>query len=114
MQKITKQKRPLEKVIQLAICDYLALKKYFFWRQNTTPIFDPGKNGGFRSMPKYSMKGVPDIILIRDGGKVCFLEVKRPQEKLSENQIVFQTNCLALNADYFKVTSLDDVIAIGL
>jgi VRR-NUC domain-containing protein len=104
----------LEKEIQLAICKYLELKKYFFWRQNNVPIFDPGKGGGFRSMPKYSMKGIPDIIVIKQDGKVCFLECKTPTNTQSESQKIFQKKCEEKNAEYFVVTSLDDVQAIGL
>ena len=59
-------KQPLEKATQLAICDYLALRKHFFWRSNTVGMFDPTKKV-FRAMPKYGISGVPDIILIKDG-----------------------------------------------
>ena len=106
-------KEPLEKAIQLAICDYLSLKKYFFWRQNNVPMFD-WKDKTYRAMPKYSLKGVSDIILIRKGGKVCFLEVKRKKGILSEHQIEFKRRCEEVGAEYYMVTSLDDVIAIGL
>lgn len=105
-------KQPLEKEIQLAICDYLALKKYFFWRQNTTPVFDPTKQV-FRAMPKYAIKGVPDIILVKDG-EVVFIEVKRKGGVLSEHQVFFQEQCAKRNVQYHVVTCIDDVIAIGL
>ena len=101
----------LEKEIQLAICDYLALKKYFFWRQNTQPVFDKGH---FRAMPKYSMNGVPDIILINRDGKFWGLEVKRPKSKQSEAQLSFQEKCEFNEAEYHVVTSIDDVINLGL
>lgn len=107
------QAKQLEKEIQLAICDYLALKKYFFWRQNTSPIFDI-KTGFYRPLPKYAMRGVSDIILIRKGGQVCFMEVKREKGKLSEGQIEFKRRCDDTGAEYVVVTSLDDVIALGL
>lgn len=100
----------LEKEIQLAICDYLSLRKHFFWRQNTTPIFADGK---FRSMPKYSLTGVPDIILIKDG-KFWGLEVKREKAKMSEAQMHFMKNCTLKGGEYHVVTSVDDVQALGL
>lgn len=106
-------KPQLEKEIQLAICDYLALKKYFFWRQNTTPIWD-GKDGAFRAMPKYSMRGVADIILIGKGGFIVFIEVKRKGGKLSEYQEVFKALCEKWGATYIVANSLDDVINAGL
>lgn len=101
-----------ESNIQLAICDYLALKKVFFWRQNTTPVFDT-KTKFYRPMPKYSMRGVPDIIIIKNG-KFIGLEVKRPKGKQSDSQLEFQKNCILNKAEYFVVTSIDDVIKLGL
>lgn len=100
-----------ESNIQLAICDYLSLKKYFFWRQNTTPVFEQ-KSGFYRPMPRYSMRGVPDIIIIKNG-KFIGLEVKRPKGKQSDNQLEFQKNCIINKAEYFVVTSIDDVIKLG-
>lgn len=105
--------KQLEKEIQLAICDYLALKKYFFWRQNTVPMYD-AKLGFYRMMPKYAMKGVPDIILIGKQGFVVFIEVKRKGQKLSEHQELFKRECEKLGATYLVANSLDDVIKFGL
>ena len=106
-------KKILEKDIQLAICDYLALKGYkLFWRQNTTPVFEQ-KSGFYRPMPKYSMKGVADIIIIKDG-KAIFIEVKRKGNKLSEAQEEFKAKCEMVGARYITAYSLDDIIAEGL
>jgi len=102
--------KKLEKEIQLAICDYLALKKYFFWRQNVVPIFEKGH---FRPMPKYSKNGVPDIILINKG-YFWGLEVKQPKGKQSENQKIFEDGVKKAGGHYYIVTSLDDIIALGL
>lgn len=101
-----------ENDIQNAICEYLALKKYFFWRQNTAPTIQ--FNGGqaqFRRMPKYALRGVPDIIVVHKG-KVIFLEVKRPKGKLSEYQYEFQQRCAVNDVDYHVVYSVDDVMKI--
>ena len=103
-------KKELEKDIQLAICDYLKLKHYFFWRENNTPIFDRNKNL-FRAMPKYSIQGVPDIILIKDG-KFIGIEVKRKGNKQSETQVKFQRLLELAGGRYYLVYSLDDVIKI--
>ena len=101
----------LEKDIQNSICEYLALKRYMFWRQNTAPTI--AKDGGFRSMGKYSMNGIPDIILILQGIFIG-LEVKRPGGKQSENQEEFQRKCEEAGGRYHLVQSLDDVISLGL
>lgn len=103
---------PKEKEIQLAICEYLTARGVFFWRQNTAPIFDTKANR-YRPMPKYSMTGVPDIIVIRDGIFVG-IEVKRLEGKLSDSQKAFKEKCLESGAEYHVVSSIDDVEKIGL
>lgn len=107
-------KPQLEKDIQSAICDYLQLKRYFFWRQNTAPTVQKNDSGWFfRKMPKHSRRGVPDIIVIRKG-TVIFLEVKRPGGKLSPDQEDFKDDCIRESVQYHVVTSIDDVAKIGL
>lgn len=97
-----------EKDIQLSICEYLQVKRFFFWRQNVNPIFD-AKSGGFRRMPAYSVNGVPDIIVIYKG-KFVGLEVKNEKGKQADSQIEFERSCKS-NGGYYKVVrSVDDVI----
>ena len=100
-----------ENIIQDAICQYLTLKRYFFWRSNTTGLYDP-KTQGFRRMPKYAIAGVPDIIIISDGFFIG-LEVK-DKGKQSDNQKAFEENCTKAGGVYAVVRSVDDVIALGL
>jgi hypothetical protein len=96
-----------EKDIQMSICDYLAYKRFFFWRQNVNPIFDK-KNGTFRRMPSYSKTGVPDIILIYKG-KFVGLEVKNEKGKQQQSQLDFEKLCKS-NGGYYKVVrSVGDV-----
>jgi hypothetical protein len=105
---------PLEKDIQNSICDYLELKHHFFWRQNTSPTLQRfGDKAVFRRMSKYSKKGVPDILCIYNG--IFYgIEVKRPGGKQSEDQIKFEKESTAKGAIYSLVTSIDDVMKIGL
>lgn len=96
-----------ETVIQTAICEYLAYKRFFFWRQNVNPIFN-AKSGGFRRMPAFSMNGVPDIIMIYKG-KFIGLEVKNEVGKQQESQLIFEKICKS-NGGYYKVVrSVGDV-----
>ena len=67
--------------IQSAICDYLAMRRVFFWRQNNLPRFDKTK-GIFCKLPKHTPRGVADIIAVRDG-RAIFLEVKTERGKLA-------------------------------
>jgi len=101
-----------EKDIQLAICDYLARKKHMFWRQNTGGVFEV-RTGSFRPMPKYSMNGVPDIIVIKDGFFIG-LEVKRKNTKQSPAQKEFENRCKEAGGEYHIVRSIEDVIELGL
>lgn len=108
-------KKELERDIQNAICDYLQMKrtKYLFWRQNTVGVFDKGR-GTFRSMPKYGMRGVPDIIVVHRGGSVTFIECKTKKGKLSEDQEHFRKMCYVMDIPYLIARSVDDVVAFGL
>lgn len=108
--------QPLEKEIQLAICDYLEMRcnqgKFIFWRQNVIPPFDK-KTGHYRPMSKYTRTGVPDIIVVKNGVFIG-LEVKRKGEKQNDAQINFQNDLERAGGKYFVVRSVIDVINIGL
>lgn len=98
--------------IQRTICDYLQLKNYFFWRTNTTPIYDPTRKA-FRAMPKYALKGVPDVILVLDGVFVG-LEVKTRSGRQNEAQAAFEKRVKEAGGRYYVVRSLDEVKELGL
>lgn len=97
-----------ESDIQSAICDYLAIKRFFFWRQNNTPIYDPIRKL-FRKFPKYAIKGLPDIQIIHKG-KTIFLEVKKKGMYQSNEQKEFEKSAKKNGADYFVVKSLEEAI----
>lgn len=101
-----------ETQILTSICDYLALKKHFFWRNNTLPVFSV-KNNSYIRMPKYSKTGLPDIIIIKDGFFIG-LEVKVAKGKQSPNQKLFEKESKEAGAEYYVVRSIDDVKNIGL
>lgn len=105
--------QPLEKEIQNSICEYLEYRRgILFWRQNTNPIFDK-QTGKPRKMPKFSINGIPDIIVVK-GGKFIGLEVKRPKGKQSIDQIDFQMKLQDAGGEYHVVTSIDDVVKLGI
>jgi len=107
MEKNLLKQNTAERDIQMSICEYLAVKRFFFWRQNVNPIFN-AKTGAFRRMPAYSVNGVPDIIMIYRGKFVGF-EVKNEKGKQQESQIKFEKLCKA-NGGYYKVVrSVGDV-----
>ena len=65
-------------------------------------------------MPKHSLKGVPDIILIKEGGQFVGLEVKRSGGRASPEQLEFQRRAHERGAAYCIVRSIDDVQTLGL
>lgn len=96
------------KVLQ-SVGQYLTLKKHFFFRVNNIPI----KQGDhFRAMPKFSMKGVPDLILIWNG-QFIGLEVKdkAPQSK---DQKIFEGKCKEAGAEYYLIRNIEQLKEIGL
>jgi len=101
-----------ESQILTSICEYLALKKYFFWRSNNVPIYDSRK-GCYRAMPKYARKGLPDIMVLH---KSTFygLEVKKDKGKLSEEQKEIRDLVELNGGEYFVVRSVRDVMEAGL
>ena len=102
---------PLEKEVQNDICEYLKKGDYFFWRNNTQPVFARNNAGKmtFRSMGKYAMKGLPDIILIIQGIFIG-IEVKREGiNELRPEQESFKKKCEVNNTNYIVVHSLQEV-----
>ncbi len=95
-----------------AICDYLSLRGHLFYRNNNVPIFDPTRQA-FRAMPKYTMKGLPDIVLIKDG-RYIGIEAKAGNATLSPHQEEFRKQSEKHGARYIVARSIDDVIAAGL
>jgi len=104
----------IESDIVSSICDYLALREHFFWRQNTAPAVQKSPDGWhFRRMPKHAMRGVSDIIVVHVG-RPYFLEVKRPKTSQSPEQKEFQKRAETAGALYAVVRSIEDVQALGL
>lgn len=102
-------KELLEKDIQKQICEWLTLHKYFFWRQNNMPIFSRNNAGrmAFRSMGKYTLRGIPDIVVIVSG-QFIGIEVKRNGTiKLTEEQTNFGVRTLLNGGLYYKIYSLE-------
>lgn len=102
-----------EKDILREILEYLDKKQYFFWRSNNIPVF--GKNNAgkmtFRSMPKYTPKGIPDIIIIKDG-RFIGIEVKREKAKLKPEQEAFAARLTENGAYYHVARSVEEVDVI--
>lgn len=104
-------KQTPEGLVLNAVCEYLEYKGYFFWRNNSTGVYDV-TNKRFRSIPKHALNGVSDIILLVDG-RAMFIEVKSEKGKLSESQKYFKERVEEAGSLYYEVHSLDELIKFG-
>lgn len=104
-----------ETEIQSAIIDYLHLRKKFVIRLNNIP---PTQlvNGQrvFRRMPKGSVKGLPDLVVLVEGGFGVWLEVKAPKGKQSPDQKEFEKRIKSLGGEYYIIRDVSDLKEIGL
>jgi len=111
--------RKLESEIVREICDWLDKEGYFFWRNNTIPVFQKDRYGGrMRRLPKYTPQGLPDIIILEQGLFIG-VEVKRPNRNtggraashmpLRESQQDMRAKILSHGGAYHVVTSLQEL-----
>lgn len=97
-----------ETEIQNSILDYLDWNCIFYQRTNNIPAPLGGGRKGFRSMPKGSKKGFPDIVAIVNGYFVG-LEVKNEKGKASVHQLEMKKQVENAGGYYFIVRSIEDV-----
>ncbi len=102
-----KPKPPLERDIQKSILEYLKLRGFYAWRNQTQGTWDAGK-GIYRNAQ--TLKGVSDILGVLSGGRILAIEVKRPGGKLSLDQVEFLKKVQGLGGKAFVAYSLQDVI----
>ena len=96
-----------ETQIQKAILDYLALKRYFHWRNNS------GAMKTEHNFVRFGTPGSPDIIVIKNGF-VWVIEVKTERGKLSEHQEAFRLALTEAGGTYLVARSIDDLKRAGL
>ena len=107
-----KKNTPEGQVLQ-AVCEYLEAERYWFFRINNIPVYDPRKKC-FHKMPKYSVKGVSDILLLHKGQSI-FIEVKVPKTATtkktyqSKEQKEFMKNVIKNGCVYLVARSVEDI-----
>lgn len=104
----------LEKQIQRSILDYLMLKGHYVWRNNTGTM--KGDHKGKRWFMRFGLKGSSDILGVRKdaNGQFLAIEVKRPGNRITEDQATFICAVQELGGMAFVAYSLEDVIKRGL
>lgn len=101
-----KNKSKLKEItIQSSILDHLELEmvlgNLFFQRINTTGVWDKDR---YRSLPKGTHKGFPDIFVIKKG-RMIFFEVKSSIGDQSDDQAKIQQLLEKQGAEYYIVRS---------
>lgn len=96
----------LEKEIERAVCEYFEACGLFFWKQPSIGLFDVTRKA-FRKLPKYGIRGVPDIIII-ENGLFFGVEIKTRTGRQSEHQKAFESRLRLKNGHYFICRSLED------
>ncbi len=101
--------------IQSSIIDYLTVEEKLghltFQRINNIPVYDD-KIKKYRSMPKGTKKGYPDIIVLKKG-RFIGLEIKKSSGgKQSIHQKEMEKLIKSQSGEYYLVSSLEEAMAV--
>lgn len=101
---------PLEKHIQKAILNALKWRKdVLAWRQNTGVARQQNKDGPQRFI-RFGVAGQADITGVVLDGRRLEIEVKRPGQKPTEDQIRFGRRITEMGGIWFVATSVEHCI----
>lgn len=100
-----------EKAIETQILNVLKLKGLFFWKNQTTGIFDPTRKVFRKTKNPHAINGVSDILGCIQGRFVA-IEVKSKTGKMSESQKQFQSKINHEGGLAFTVNNLDSCLEI--
>jgi len=107
------KKETPETPILRAVCEYLKAEGHYFFRINNIPVYDP-RIKVFRAMPKYSVKGVSDIVVLAEGN-AYFIEIKVPKTATtkktyqSKDQKQFEKDLTKNGIFYLVARGVEDV-----
>lgn len=101
---------PSESQIQKSILDYLKLKQVLCFKHRNVGIKKP--DGSFIPLA-FGEKGISDIIgVLPKSGRFLAIEVKRPGQHPSQNQLDFIASVNGARGFAFWADSLDTVISV--
>ena len=112
-------KKELESDIQIQIVEYLTLmapsRGFFFFSIPNEAMGAARGKGGLARMAKLKRMGlrpgVADLVIIK-AGRAYFLEVKRNDGKMSQNQKDFENLVFAHGSEYGVAYSFDEAVLI--
>ena len=89
-----------ENLVTKQIIEYLTLKGYFVWRNNS----------GMRNKIRFGIKGSPDILGITPEGRFIGIEVKSPTGSQSDEQKAFEGQINDRHGIYILCVTLEEMI----
>ncbi len=104
---------PKEHQVQTAVIQLLRFQGVpgLFWFHPANEGRRAPRTGAF--LKKMGMlAGVSDLVIVRPGGRVCFLELKSPTGETQPNQITFGEVCEANGAPYAVAHSSEEAATI--
>ena len=112
-------KKELESDIQIQIVEYLTLlapsRGFFFFSIPNEAMGAARGKGGLARMAKLKRMGlrpgVADLVIIK-AGRAYFLEVKRHDGRISENQMDFKVLAITHGSCYSIAYSFDEAVKI--
>jgi len=99
---------PKEKEIENSILHYLRIRNIFAWKNETIGIFSKERGTFMKKHSKFHMTGQSDILGVFMG-RFLAIEVKRPGNKPTPNQVEFISNVNKHGGIAFVATSVEDV-----
>jgi len=103
--------KPSEKQLQSAILDYLTMRHFLVWRNNSGMAQSTNAKTGASYRIKLGKSGSPDIIGMTKSGQWLGIEVKNDKGKQRESQKGFEQLVLENKGVYLLVHSWDEFIS---
>ena len=91
-----------------AIINFLNMVGFYVWRNNTTGVWNADRQVFIKN--KRIKKGVADVLGVDWNGRSIAIEVKIGEDRLSVDQTLFATECIARSVVYIIAGHIDDVV----
>jgi len=102
--------KPTEKQLQTAILDYLTMRHFLVWRNNSGMAESTNAKTGASYRIKLGKSGSPDIIGMTKSGQWLGIEVKGEKGRQRDSQKEFESEVRANHGVYLLVHSWEEFI----
>jgi len=103
-----------EQVVKNKVCKLLTEAGIFFFQVNNGAVYDKniGTTGGYRSLSKWAIAGVSDLIAIVNGQFIGIELKKNEKDKASPDQILFAKRVERNKGQYYLIGSEEQAKAM--